>query len=91
MLFPGNVMAAVRLENTANDAMRKMVEFDTIVLTVIEDANQIIEKSNYWRYWPLLLRIIIEFNKQLVISRFIVANTTWLVIPMLVKKRDFIV
>jgi len=84
-------MAAVRLENTANDAMRKMVEFDTIVLTVIEDANQIIEKSNYWRYWPLLLRIIIEFNKQLVISRFIVANTTWLVIPMLVKKRDFIV
>lgn len=42
MLFPGNVMAAVRLENTAIDAMRKMVELDIIVLSVIDAANQII-------------------------------------------------
>ncbi len=42
MLFPGSEMAAVRLENTANDAMRKMVELDTIVLSVIDAANQII-------------------------------------------------
>ena len=35
-------MAAVRLENTANDAMRKMFELDIIVLSDIDDANQII-------------------------------------------------
>ncbi|MGB2908980.1 MAG: hypothetical protein WBF05_07330 [Anaerolineales bacterium] len=39
---PNNEMAAVRLENTANDAMRKMFELDIIVLSVIDDANQII-------------------------------------------------
>jgi hypothetical protein len=27
---PNNEMAAVRLENTANDAMRKMVELDIL-------------------------------------------------------------
>ncbi|MFC2055560.1 CBS domain-containing protein [Chloroflexota bacterium] len=42
MLFPGSEMAAVRLENTANDAMRKMVELDTIVLSVIDAADQVI-------------------------------------------------
>jgi hypothetical protein len=30
MLFPGSVMAAVRLENTKKDAIRKMVELDIL-------------------------------------------------------------
>ena len=39
---PNNVIAAVRLGNTAKDAVRKIVELDIIVVPVIDDANQII-------------------------------------------------
>jgi CBS domain-containing protein len=42
VMHPGSVKAAVRLEDTAKDAMRKMIELDIIVLPVIDDANRII-------------------------------------------------
>ena len=42
VMNPDSVTAAVSLEDTAKDAMRKMVELDTIVVPVIDNDNQII-------------------------------------------------
>lgn len=42
IMNPNSVMAAVRLEYTAQDALRLMFKLDIIVLPVIDDANQII-------------------------------------------------
>ena len=42
ILNPNSVIAAVRLEDTAKDAMGKMVQLNTIVIPVIDEDNQII-------------------------------------------------
>lgn len=42
VMHPDSKTAAVRLDDTAKDAMRKMIELDIIVLPVIDEANRII-------------------------------------------------